>query len=384
MARKRTRKDLGNLLSEQDNQAAGFFAGETPQPPARTARVIMIPLGQCMPDRFQSRIILPPGIKGRFYSGQIDCYQAAEELLAETAFEGGGLSLQVDGLLALGDNILELGQIEPATGSWVQTAAGEHIFALEVGERRYWSLALTAVRDGLADEPQLKVIEESHFSRQRQISENIQREGNTAVDMARAIAGLILMQMDIAPEPEIEDDVDYFRQVLKIKRFPNGTWPPIEKLVGKSRPTLERHLKILQLPTRLLYLAKLHDLPEGRLREILQAPPENHEQLIQLAIEEDRTARELRAIVDNLPAAKAAARPIAPGRRPQPNIHQKAASRMRSYWRLARRRDFDFDYEAVAVELSSSSEDPEDLAELANHLDAQAEWLRKIYRRRGA
>ncbi len=382
MARKRTRKDLGNLLGEQDNQAAGFFNAEAVQAPARAARIIMIPLGQIMPDRFQSRIILPPDIKRRFYSGQIDCYQAAEELLGETAFEGSGLQEQVGGLLALGDNMIALGQIEPATGSWVQTAAGEHVFALEVGERRFWSLALTAVRDGLADEPQLKVIEESHFSRERQISENIQREGNTAVDLARAIAGLILMQMDVQPDPEIEDDVDYFRQVLKIRRLPNGTWPPIKKLVGLSRPSMERHLNILRLPTRLLHLAKLHDLPEGRLREILSAPPGEHEQLVRLAIEEDRTARELRAIVDSLPATETAGKPVGAGRRPAGTVQQKAAGRLRSYFRLARRRDFDFDYEAVSVELSASSEDPGDLLELADHLAAQAEWLRKIHQRR--
>ena len=47
----------------------------------------------------------------------------------------------------------------------------------------------------------LRIIEESHFSRERQIAENVQREGNTAVDRARAIAGLILMRLDIHPDP---------------------------------------------------------------------------------------------------------------------------------------------------------------------------------------
>jgi DNA-binding transcriptional ArsR family regulator len=382
MARKRTRKDIGNLLTEQDSQAAGFFPQEVAPTPARAARVIMIPLGQCMPDRFQSRIILPPEIKRRFFAGQIDCYQAAEELLAETAFEGSGLERQVASLLELGENIQEFGQIEPATGSWIEASDGQLVFALEVGERRFWSLALTAVRDGLDDEPQLKVIEESHFSRERQISENIQREGNTAVDLARAIAGLILMQMDILPDLGVDDDEAYFRQILSIKRFPNGTWNPIEKIVGKSRPTLERHLKILQLPSRLLYEAKLHDLPESRLREILMAPPENYEQLIRFAIEENTTARDLREIVENLPPVEKQSRSVSPGRRPKANIHQKAASRVRSFWRLARRRDFDFDYEAVAVELSISTDDADDLLELADHLEAQSDWLRKIHERR--
>ena len=128
---------------------------------------------------------------------------------------------------------MELGQIEPAIGSWIPGGEGGHLFAIEVGERRFWGLALAAVQQGMEAEPVLRVIEESQFSRARQIAENIQREGNTAVDRARAIAGLILLGLDRHPDPELEDDLAYFRQVLDIRRLPNGTWPPLER----QRPT---------------------------------------------------------------------------------------------------------------------------------------------------
>lgn len=377
MPRKRSSKNLDNLFADADSQAAGFFEPEAHQGPRRGARVVAVPLSQCLPDRFQSRVILPPDLKNDFFRGELDCYQAAEQLL-RAAEADPGLSEQVGGLLALGENILDLGQIEPATGSWIKSPDGTPRFAIEVGERRFWSLALAAVRHGFEQEPVLQVIEESQFSRERQISENIQREGNTAVDRARAIAGLILLQMDIHPEAGMADDLDYFRQVLDIRRLPNGTWPPLEKQMKLSRPVLERHLQILSLPSELVYLAKLYDVPEGRLREIVAAPRKAQKEMLLLAIEEDLTARELKERVEQQKQP--------PGRRPKSqagaSTHRKAASRLRSFLKLARKRDFSQDYEMVAAEFSAAAPEAEELLEAAEHLEQQAHWLRVLFERR--
>jgi len=377
MARKRTPKNIETLFEDTDSQAAGFFDSEQQPARQRTARVVTVPLSQCLPDRFQSRIILPADIKSQYFRGEVDCYQAMERML-EAAEHDPGLQNQVERLLDLGENIFELGQIEPATGSWIQRQDGTHIFALEVGERRFWSMALVAVQRGLEEEPHLRVIEESQFSRERQISENIHREGNTAVDRARAVAGLILLQLDIHPNPDLEDDLDYFRQVLDIKRLPNNTWPPVEKRMKLSRPVLERHLQILQLPNELIYLAKLYDVPEGRLREIIAAPRDAQREMLFMAIEEDLTARELKERVDAQRGTSRAGR----GRKPSPSTHKKAASRLRSFLKLARQRDFSQGYEAVAAEYSAATQDPEELLILADCLEEQAHWLQVMYERR--
>lgn len=375
MARKRTKKDLNNLFDVSDSQAAGYFETEGQQPAAqRAARVVSVPLSQCLPDRFQSRIILPLDIKQQFFMGELDCYQAAANLMQAVEYNV-GLQNQVDSLLDLGENILEFGQIEPATGSWMQQDGG-HVFALEVGERRFWSLALAAVHHQLPQEPTLRIIEESHFSRERQIAENVQREGNTAVDRARAIAGLILMRLDMYPDPAMEDDLDYFRQVLKVKRLPNGTWPPIERQMRLSRPVLERHLQILRLSTELVYLAKLYDLPEGRLREIVAAPKGVQKEMLLLAIEQDLSARELREHVEQ----QKSQRP--PRQKSAIPTHLKAASRLRAFLKLARRRDFSKGYEPVAVEFSATAQNADELIEVAEHLEEQAHWLRVMYDRR--
>jgi hypothetical protein len=377
VARKRTPKDLENLFQDADSQAAGFFEPAEQPSRLRTARVVTVPLSQCLPDRFQSRVILPPEIKGRFFRGELDCYQAARSLLDAAGYDA-GLRGQVNALLELGENILELGQIEPATGSWVQDSDGRPVFAIEVGERRFWALALAAVRQGTKEEPALRVIEESQFSRERQISENIQRAGNTAVDRARAIAGLILLQLGIQPDPDLEDDWDYFRQVLEIRRLPNGTWPPLERRLRLSRPALERHLQILSLPSDLIYLAKLYDVPEGRLREILAAPPEFRREILTTAIQEGLTAQEVKDRVDRQERAA----PGPPRRQPGLTTHRRAASRLRSFLRLARRGDFERNYEMVAAEFSVAAQDASELLEAADHLEEQARWLRILFERR--
>jgi len=372
---KRSSKNIENLFDDTDSQAAGYFESERRQPVAqRAARVVTIPLSQCLPDRFQSRIILPLDIKLQYFSGELDCYQAAASLLQATAYDS-GLQAQVNALLDLGENILEFGQIEPATGSWLQFG-GQTVFAIEVGERRFWSLALMAVQRQLPEEPYLRVIEESHFSRERQIAENVQREGNTAVDRARAIAGLILLRLEMHPDPEMADDLDYFRQVLKIKRLPNGTWPPIERQLRLSRPVLERHLQILRLSSELVYLAKLYDVPEGRLREIVAAPKDVQKEMLLLAIEEDLTAKELREHAEQQKVRRG------PRRKTDLSTYSKAASRLRSFLKLARRRDFSEGYETVAVEFSASAQNADELIEVAEHLEEQAHWLRVMFDRR--
>ena len=374
MSRKRTQKELGNLMADADSQAAGFFQTERSPAPTRAARVVEIPVSQCRPDRFQARIILPADLKVQFFNGELDCYETARQLL-ETAQHDAGLRSQVDDLITLGENILALGQIEPITGSWVQSVSQELYFAIEVGERRFWSLALMGVLHNLPHELTLRAIEESHFSRERQIAENVQREGNTAVDLARAVAGLILLKLDRNPDPLIQDDWDYFRQILTITRLPNGTWLPIERLLKRSRPVLERHLQLLQLPSDLLYIAKLYNVPEGRLREVLTAPVAQRRDMLLLALDEDMTARELRETVAQLPVKKNRSSVIL-------SSHKKAAGRLKSFLKLARRQDFAYNYEAVAVEYSVTSEQAEDLLETAEHLEKQASWLREMYIRR--
>lgn len=373
---KRTHKDLKQLRQAEEPQVNGLL----PSTPAkeqsqRPARVVSVPLSQVLPDRYQARVILPPDLKAAFFMGEIDCYSAAR-LLVAAADGDAGLRRQVDELLFLGESILREGQIEPATGAWVQTQAGSR-FLLEAGERRYWSLALKSIERELPEEPRLQVIEQKETSRLRQVAENMQREDISAIDLAKSTASLILILLDNHPEPDGASELDYYRQALQIKRLPSGTWPTVERIVGLSRPYLHRHLQILALDDELLYLASLYRLEERRLREIVAAPKKQQRGLVLAAIEEQLSSADLERAVQESEVATGSRGP-----RTSPGPHREAANRIKAWLKMIRQAEFDMDYDHVAGELSSMLRDPQDLEIAADSLEALADSLRRIRERR--
>jgi hypothetical protein len=382
-------KDIRSL-NRGEAQVEGILSGARDGDDAarRSTRIVAIPLAQILPDRFQSRTILPPELKAAFYAGRDDCYSAARALLL--AADGDpALRLQVNELLALGESILKDGQIEPATGVWIQTPGGSR-FLLETGERRFWSLALQAVQKGLEEEPRLKVTEETQTSRFRQIAENLQREDISAVDLGKAIAGLILSWLNQPPDPDM-DELAYFRQALGIKKLPAGLWQDIIKEVRLSRPVLYRHLQLLRLEDDLLFLAASYRLEEGRLRQILAAPVEQQRRLTLMAIEEPRlTGDDLAGMAeseydpdrdDQGSGGRSTARK---GPRPPKGPHRQVAVRVRSALKLLQQPDFDGNLDEVANELAALYRDPRALEQAAASLERLAASVRKIRARRRA
>ena len=379
--------DLSKLRSDrsEEDQIGGLVTGAPAaesQAAPRAVRVVAVPISQVLPDRFQTRVILPPELKQAFFSGESDCFATAHSLLV--AADGDpALRQQVDELLLLGESILKDRQIEPATGSWIKTPQGSR-FLLETGERRFWSLALQTVRMELQEEPRLKVTEEGEINRYRQVAENLLREDISAVDLGKAIAALILLQLDQLPDPEM-DELTYFRQALKIKKLPAGIWQGIIRVVGLSRPVLYRHLQLLKLDDELLYMASLYRLEEGRLRQILSAPLAQQRRLVLMAIEEPHlTGDDLAGIAqttDELPddyeetKARVKSRK---GAHTSLGPHRQLAVRVKTMLSLIHRPEFDGNLDEVASELSGLYRDPEYLESAAEYLEALAASLRKV------
>ena len=175
------------------------------------------------------------------------------------------------------------------TGSWVALPDGRYIFMIETGERRFWAACLRAVRDHLTDEPLLRVEVIEHPTRQRQVLENRHAEPPSAVGQSCEVAGLILAELGIAPDPAVADEYDYFRQA-RAQRMPAGLWEKIMPIMQLTRPRMVQLLNILQLPTALLELADRYRLPERVLREVLSLPREHWERTLRTAIQEQLTA----------------------------------------------------------------------------------------------
>lgn len=251
-------------------------------------RIERLKPSQMMPDRFQPRRLLPSSIRSAFYGGRLNCYQAAEEWLALTKKDTGHRS-GVDRLLAMGESFEEHGQIKPITGSWISNPDGSFTLLIETGERRFWAACLQYVVDKLTTEPLLRVEVVDKPTRHRQVLENRHAEPPTAVCQACEIAALILAELNKHPDPDIQDDYDYFR-LARSQRMPAGLWDRIKPIMQLTRPRMVQLLNILQFPTPLLDLANRYLLPERVLREVLSFPHDQWEEMILVSIRDDLTS----------------------------------------------------------------------------------------------
>jgi hypothetical protein len=275
----------------QESPQAPVQARVEPVSAAQVERIERLKPGQMLPDRFQPRRLLPVSLREAFFSGQINCYQAATEWLA-LARSDPGYRPEIERLLAMGGSFEEHGQIKPITGTWIPTEDGHYIFLIETGERRFWAACLQAASRHAAEEPLLRVEVVSQPTRQRQVLENRHAEVPSAVGQACEVSALILAELQIPPQPGLQDEYDYFRQA-RSQRMPAGLWDKIIPIMQLTRTRMVQLLNILQLPTSLLDLADRYRLPERVLREVLSLPHEQWDAMIRTSIQNSLTSEEI-------------------------------------------------------------------------------------------
>ena len=256
--------------------------------PPQIERIERLKPSQMLPDRFQPRHLLPQSLRAEFFSGKIDCYEAASGWL-NLARSDPSYRAQVDRLLAMGGSFEEHGQIKPVTGAWLSASDGRYIFLIETGERRFWAACLLAITEQSKEEPHLRVEVVTHPSRQRQVLENRHAEPPSAVGQACEIAALILTELGQLPEAALVDEYEYFRRA-RSQRMPAGLWERIMPVMQLTRPRMVQLLNILQLPTPLLDLADRYRLPERVLREVLALPVEGRERMLRISLQNSLTS----------------------------------------------------------------------------------------------
>ena len=246
---------------------------------------------QMMPDRFQPRRLLPEKIRRRFFDNAIDCYAAAHAWL-ELAEGDRGWEVRLAELLDMGGSFKEQGQIKPITGAWRPTEEGKFVFQIETGERRFWAACLRSVRDGMEEEPELRVEVVAAPTRQRQVLENRHSQTPSAIGQACEIAALMLEEIGVKPDAQIKDEFEYFRLALA-RRAPHGMWAKLEPLMQHSTRRMQQLLSVLQLSTPLLELADRYQLSERVLREVLALPKAGWKSAIESAVREGLTSEEV-------------------------------------------------------------------------------------------
>lgn len=318
--------DLSNNPSEPAKIRVPDMLSESVDTP-QVERIERLKPSQMRPDRFQPRRLLPPAIRQAFFSGKINCYQAALEWL-DMAQNDAGSREEVDRLLAMGSSFNAHGQIKSITGSWASDDKGEYIFQIETGERRFWAACLQYASSGEQDEPLLRVEVVEHPTRQRQVLENRHAEPPSAVEQACEVASLILADMQITPSPDVTDDYDFFRQARN-QRMPNGLWERLMPIMQLTRPRMVQLLNILQLPSAQLDIADRYRLSERVLREVLATPRDQWERMIRLAIQNQLTSDEVAEIANTAPAAQP--KEHRPGTPILPEPGRQAARTMRRF-----------------------------------------------------
>jgi hypothetical protein len=254
-------------------------------------RIERLKPSQMIPDRFQPRRILPTDIRKAFFAGNLNCYEAAEDWLAQAKSDD-ATQTEINRLMAMGNSFDLHGQIKPITGNWIDLPNGRYVFQIETGERRFWAACLQKVSQKKGEEPDLRVEVIQKPTRQRQVLENRHAEPPSAVEQACEVASLILAESGISPEIDQADDYDYFRQ-SRSQRMPAGMWDKIIPTMQLTRPRMVQLLNILQLPTPLLDLADRYRLPERVLREVLSLPSAQWERMIRSSIQDQLTSEEV-------------------------------------------------------------------------------------------
>lgn len=306
--------------SQTSSQPAGKITPGFTQPKAQNdqppvERIERLKPSQMMPDRFQPRRLLPSSIRNPFFNGTIDCYQAAERWLT-LARQDASYQSVIDRLTAMGGSFEEHGQIKPVTGTW-SNVKSRYVFVIETGERRFWAACLQVVLHKSKDEPQIRVEVIQKPTRQRQVLENRHAEQPSAVSQACEVASLILAELNMTPDPNQNDEFDYFRQA-RLQRMPVGLWDKIMPVMQLTRPRMVQLLNILQLPTPLLELSDRYRLPERVLREVLYLPADQWERMLRLSIEESLTSDDLAVIKEPDKEKKNAPQPT--GRKAHPPV----------------------------------------------------------------
>jgi hypothetical protein len=281
----------GRIEPEATPSVLPGFQRTGQEPLAQMERIERLLPSQMMPDRFQPRRLLPASIRSAFFSAQIDCYQAAEAWL-KMARTDSAVHSEVERLLQMGESFNSHGQIKPITGAWVPASDGQFIFQIETGERRFWAACLRSVGRKSVDEPMLRVEVIQTPTRQRQVLENRHAELPSAVEQACEVAALILAELGLQPDPEQEDEYDYFR-MARSQRMPVGLWEKIMPVMQLTRPRMVQLLNILQLSSPLLDLANRYRLPERVLREILSLPRDQWERMLRVSIQNQLTSDEV-------------------------------------------------------------------------------------------
>ncbi len=326
-----------------------------------------IQISAVRPDRYQARHVLPRQLREKFFNNELNWREAAKEWI-QMARKDSLVRNELDELMQLGRSLDQDGQIKPITGSFVKNEAGDQMFLILTGERRFWATAIRSVMSGDEEEPHVLALVDEDPTVRKQILENITHKPLTAIGKARAIARIILEEAGVFPgADELEDE--YFRKMFDVKTTAE-TAQLIEETLGISQYQYYRFRKLLELPVQLQYLADQADIPEGILRQLSALSDEEQTKAIEyyLKQEEPPSVREFQRILEEGELEQEPTKKRKP-RSPKPPVVKLAGSFKRSVNKMMTEMESDPKFlDKAATEIVGSMK-PEQVKEVTDTLE---------------
>ncbi len=205
-------------------------------------------------------------------------------------------------LVNLAVTIRDDGQVNPLTVVDVSHGVVQQ-FRIETGERRYWATWL--LRDFIpnyAGDGMIPciVIPAERSSVFRQARENTARSGLSAVALARQ-AALLLLTVHGFEIPAGAVTHDFYRQALNLDLRGKREYTEmiLSAMGGVSRGQFSHIKLLLKLSDDALELADRHGVEEGKLRHLLEMPPEYHAELVRQIVDFNLSAKQVRELCED-------------------------------------------------------------------------------------
>lgn len=257
MSRSKPRSPILSFIADDGQQAS----------PHPTNIVHLLSLNNIRPDPGQPRHLLPAKLAGDLYRGDIPPLMVLKKLIALSKDDESLVGI-IEGISELAQDIKGNGLINPITVYEPKEQLTR--YTIETGERRYWAHWYLVLQGDEVYRQIRSLIVNGENSRLRQLSENVKRDGLTAVETAIGLASLIIeMEGDGIPS-WYENDTIVPRTVRErvAQRMARGTWPQVVEVLGYTRRHWQHYLNLLKLCDEALEIAHSHRLPERQLRPV--------------------------------------------------------------------------------------------------------------------
>lgn len=325
-----SRRTVLSFMSDEAQQRSRENSSDT---------VHRLSLNDIRPDPGQPRHLLPPALATRLYSGDLPPLMVLKSLITESQTDK-TLTGIVDGIAALAADIKENGLINPIT---IYKPEGRLThYTIETGERRYWAHWYLVEQGEEAYRQIRALIVDDKNTRLRQLSENLRRDGLTAIETAIGLASFIAELQGNSSGSWYESDTLASPMLRRLteERLKRGTWPQVIERLGYGRRHWHNYLNLLKLCDEALEIAHKNRLPEWQLRPVtaIKNPIEQimaiHKLLIGDTLPDVAQAGEIQK---NIPAKQAP--PAMAWQRAVKNLHRKFRAENISSIRSAIRSD---------------------------------------------